>query len=1182
MSIRNLVGQRFGQYELRELLGVGGMGAVYRGYQSALQRAVAIKVISPELITQPDYIERFYREARIAAALEHAHIVPVYDYGVQGDISYVVMRLLTGGTLTDRLAQQGDTGPSLPSLGEIAAVLRQLASALDYAHSQGVIHRDIKPSNVMFDNRGDAYLVDFGIAKLLAATRAITTSGVIMGTPLFMPPEQWRAEEVTPASDQYALGVMTYILVTGRVPFEADTPHGLMYKHLTELPTPPQVYQATVPEAVTQVLDRALAKKGEDRFPSVTAYAQAFEKAIQGYGGEETSFFTAPVRRTKPAPIGQTAVSGELLTRQSLLKRPVVWAFGLLAALVGFVAVLALILGNNGGRDKGAPSSDLVGTAAAQTVVALGMAGNPTETPPDSTLSGQIAGAKSTTATTPAAAVLPETQVWLDVSATARWWTPTSTPPPTETANYTATYARQLAVVGQTLTAEAWTDTPSPTATFTPTSSDTPTATSTPMPTLTYTPTYTPTDTPTPTLTPTATSTRTPVPTATSTPTPVPPPVISANNASQIGEQNWGSVFGSVNDLAWLPDGKTLVVASSFDIALYDIDHLDEPSRHLDDDRVFFIDTIAVSPDGSTVAFNSSGDDFKLGLWNYRTGSLRPIKGHTGNVRCVAFSPDGTLLASGSDDKSLRLWDVATGEEVFSSLDHNATVKAVAFSPDGTRLASGGEDGKVRIWDVQTHQALLTLEMGSYSADVIAFSPDGTRLAVGGNYDNEVHLWDPRTGQAVAELYGHQQGIASLAFNPDGTLLASGSSDWTIRLWSVETYETVAVLQRHTDEVKAVAFSPDGTRLASASMDAMRLWSIPIAGAVTQVSAGTAPTQSVPAIAAMSPTPAALPEGVVAIRAANAAQLQETAALNVFGSPTALVILPDSRTLIVSSAFNILRYDLGNLEGEPIELVKESADSLAVSPDGRILATGGSVFNNMIRLWDLAAGSVELRTLRGHTSGINGLAFSPDGTLLASGSGDKTLRLWDVATGQELFFSVEHHATVKAVAFSPDGARLASGGEDGMMRIWDVASHQVLYTLDSGSYSVDSVVFSPDGSLLATGGAYDNRVRLWDPRTGEAVAVLYGHEDKNGVNGGVYQLAFSPDGKILASGGGDGTVRLWDAEPASPSFAQQLAVLQGHSDWVDSVAFSPNGAFLVSASDRDGTVRLWSIGEISY
>ena len=149
-----------------------------------------------------------------------------------------------------------------------------------------------------------------------------------------------------------------------------------------------------------------------------------------------------------------------------------------------------------------------------------------------------------------------------------------------------------------------------------------------------------------------------------------------------------------------------------------------------------------------------------------------------------------------------------------------------------------------------------------------------------------------------------------------------------------------------------------------------------------------------------------------------------------------------------------------------------------------------------------------------------------------------------------------------------------------MARIWDAATLQTLHILESGSYSVDSVAFSPDGALLAMGGAYDNRIRLWNPRTGEAVAVLYGHEDQNGVNGGVYCVAFSPDGKLLVSGGGDGTVRVWDVDPASPSFGQQLVVLQRHSDWVDSLAFSPNGVFLVSASERDSTVRLWSVGNL--
>jgi serine/threonine protein kinase len=156
MNIQNLSGQVLGQYELRDILGFGGMGVVYRGRQTNLDREVAIKVLVPGLANEPGYVERFYREAKTAAGLEHSHIVPVYDYGVQGEISYVVMRLLTGGTLEQRITQRAGTDKALPSLGEISELLKQLASALDYAHSRGVIHRDIKPGNIMFDDQGQA------------------------------------------------------------------------------------------------------------------------------------------------------------------------------------------------------------------------------------------------------------------------------------------------------------------------------------------------------------------------------------------------------------------------------------------------------------------------------------------------------------------------------------------------------------------------------------------------------------------------------------------------------------------------------------------------------------------------------------------------------------------------------------------------------------------------------------------------------------------------------------------------------------------------------------------------------------------------------------------------------------------------------------------------------------------
>jgi len=373
MTIQNLVGQVLGQYELRELLGVGGMAAVYRGYQLNLERAVAVKVLSQALGSDTAYIERFYREAKTSGALEHAHIVPVYDYGVQGDISYVVMRLLTGGTLSERIAARANSAHPLPSLGEVSSLLSQIGSALDYAHSHGVIHRDIKPSNIMFDNQGTAYVVDFGIAKLVDATNALTGTGTSMGTPSYMPPEQWRSEELTPAADQYALAVTIYLLVTGRVPFDASTPYGLMNKHMSEMPTPLHVQRPDVPAELNQVIERALAKEPGDRFPSVTAFAQAFDQAIRGHTGEQTRFFTtaippkvvtAPSAGTPEAPAPASTGTG-IRSDPPMHKNPVIWGIGLLLLLI--LVILFVLLR----PENGESSQQEVNLAQTQSALAL-------------------------------------------------------------------------------------------------------------------------------------------------------------------------------------------------------------------------------------------------------------------------------------------------------------------------------------------------------------------------------------------------------------------------------------------------------------------------------------------------------------------------------------------------------------------------------------------------------------------------------------------------------------------------------------------------------------------------------------------------------------------------------------------------------------------------------------------
>ncbi len=481
-------------------------------------------MLSPVLAEQTGYIARFTREAKVSAALEHPHIVHVYDYGTQQDTSYLVMQLLTGGSLAERMAQRAESEQPLPSPAETADLLFQLASALDYAHSQGVIHRDIKPSNVMFDNQGNAYLVDFGIAKLAEATSALTDSGVLIGTWGYMSPEQWKAEELTPAADQYSLAVMIYSLLTGRMPFDAPTPAGIMHKHLNEKPTPPQFARPDLSEAVTLVLERALAKKASERFPTCTAFAQSYEQAVRGAAGEKTAFFTTPVRR-KPAPaqtvgISLSPMSTTVTAAQPFYRSRAGWALLAVVVLLA-AAVVFLLLGRNDGGEKkpaiaGAGGSPTIPATSAAIVIV------PSETPTG------VSGATET----PIPSVPLETQIWLDITATAGAAVAFA---PSHTPDYTATYQVQMMDAYGTLTASAPTATSMPTdrptsttvPTLRPTDTPLPTATKTPLPTATSTLVPTATQTPRPTDTPLPTATRTPKPTTTPRPTSTARPTVT-------------------------------------------------------------------------------------------------------------------------------------------------------------------------------------------------------------------------------------------------------------------------------------------------------------------------------------------------------------------------------------------------------------------------------------------------------------------------------------------------------------------------------------------------------------------------------------------------------------------------------------------------------------------------------
>src|SRR5450432_903573 len=240
----DLIGQHLGQYEITGLLGVGGMATVYRARQSSIQRDVALKVIESKLSHDSDFLKRFEREAQMIASLNHAHILKVFDYGRDKDVVYLVMELLRGGSLADVMTR------GALRLDKTVRVLEQVAPALDYAHHKGIIHRDLKPQNLLLDEAGNTLLTDFGLAKLINETAAMTQTGLAMGTPAYMSPEQWMSDNVDGRTDIYALGIILFQMLTGSLPFNAESPHRFMYLHLNELPPPLKDYIVDAPPAL--------------------------------------------------------------------------------------------------------------------------------------------------------------------------------------------------------------------------------------------------------------------------------------------------------------------------------------------------------------------------------------------------------------------------------------------------------------------------------------------------------------------------------------------------------------------------------------------------------------------------------------------------------------------------------------------------------------------------------------------------------------------------------------------------------------------------------------------------------------------------------------------------------------------------------------------------------------------